>query len=332
MKIISFNSYKGGACRTTTCYNALPYIAKALKATSDEPIIVYDIDLDSMGLTNIFHVGVDSDTSKMKYSAKYLFVDDDNDINSSVYRDGLLSVKDDDEYFGYYEKVGKKLGLDDDGSVLFLGADKNASTISDDSYLKFAKAPPIQKLISNMQQMRPAPKAIIFDCASGVQMTTLAALRMADCCVMCMRPTFQFRIGTGDYLLNAIPDEIANRKTGQKREIVLLPTAVAQVEISESDPNREQALAMLNGLRSGAFKDIRRGIINEYIRESKSRDLGYVLNTEMVETREDDAVVGIPEIERFKWEEGLLYVQEDMTEQEKVLKKQYEKLAGIVTR
>lgn len=331
MKIISFNSYKGGACRTTTCYNALPYIAKALNATSEEPLIVYDIDLDSMGLTSIFHADIVTEQEKMKYSAKNLFVDDDSDINSKVYRTCLDNKKDIDEYFGYYEKVGNKLGLEDAGSVLFLGADKKASTISDDSYLRFAKAPPIQKILATMREMDHPPKAIVFDCAAGVQMTTLAALQLSQCCVMCMRPTFQFRIGTGDYLINAIPDEIEKRKTNVKREIVLLPTAVAQVNVAESDPNRENAIEELGRLRNRAFRDIRRGIIDVYIRESKGRNLGYTLNTEMMEDR-DGSVIGIPEIERFKWEEGLLYSQEDITEQEKSLKKQYEKLAKIITR
>ncbi|MDE7464438.1 MAG: hypothetical protein K2M48_05355, partial [Clostridiales bacterium] len=220
---------------------------------------------------------------------------------------------------------------EDDGSVLFLGADKNASTISDDSYLKFAKAAPILKIISNMKDMQPAPKAIVFDCASGVQMTTLVALQLADCSVMCMRPTFQFRVGTGDYLIRAIPDEIEKRKTNKKREVVLLPTSVAQVEVPESDPNRDQAMKQLSRLRDNAFRNIRLDIINEYNKESKGRDLGYTLNTEMTEDR-DGAVIGIPEIERFKWEEGLLYSMEDITEQEKLLKKQYEKLAGILAR
>ena len=149
MKIISFNSYKGGACRTTTCYNTLPYLAKAMKATSDEPVIVYDIDLDSMGLTSIFHAKKLTGKEKMAYSAKHLFVDDENGINQAVNREGLDSVKENEKYFRHYEKVGNQLGLEDDGSVLFLGADKNASTVSDDDYLKFAESSPVQKLISN---------------------------------------------------------------------------------------------------------------------------------------------------------------------------------------
>lgn len=331
MKIISFNSYKGGACRTTTCYNTLPYLAKALKATSDEPIIVYDIDLDSMGLTSIFHAKKLLGKTKLPYSAKHLFVDDENGINQTVNREGLDSIKENEKYFKHYEKVGNQLGLEDDGSVLFLGADKNASTVSDDDYLKFAEASPLQKLISNMKDMSPMPKAIIFDCASGVQMTTLVALQLSDCSVMCLRPTFQFRVGTSDYLLRKIPLEIGKRKTNRKREVILLPTSVAQIDVSESDPNRENAMAELNKLRNKAFANIRRDIISEYYNESKSVDLGYVLNTDMVEDR-DDPVVGIPEIERFKWEEGLLYTMEDITQQEKILKRRYEKLASLLAK
>ncbi|MDE7297091.1 MAG: AAA family ATPase [Clostridia bacterium] len=330
MKVISFNSYKGGACRTTTCYNTLPYLAKALGATSDEPIIVYDIDLDSMGLTSIFHAKKRTGKERLVYSAKHLFVDDENGINQKV-RDGLDSIKANQEYFSHYEKVGEQLGLEDDGSVLFLGADKNASTVSDDDYLKFAESSPAQMLIRKMKEMSPQPKAIIFDCASGVQMTTLVALQLSDYGVMCMRPTFQFRVGTADYLLRKIPFEINKRKSRQKREIILLPTAVAQMEVPEDDPNRDNALKMLNTLRKEAFDSINEDIIEEYKNESKDGGLGYVLNTEMVEDR-DDPVKGIPEIERFKWQECLLYKMDCITEQEKILKRRYEKIAGLLAR
>lgn len=330
MKVISFNSYKGGACRTTTCYNTLPFLAKALGATSDEPIIVYDIDLDSMGLTSIFHAKKRTGKEKLVYSAKHLFVDDENGINQKA-SEGLDSIKANQEYFGHYEKVGEQLGLEDDGSVLFLGADKNASTVSDDDYLKFAESSPAQTLIKKMKNMLLRPKAIIFDCASGVQMTTLVALQLSDYSVMCMRPTFQFRVGTADYLLRKIPFEINKRRSRQKREIILVPTAVAQMNIPEDDPNRDNALTKLSKLRKEAFDLINADIIEEYKNERKDGGLGYDLNTDMIEDR-DEPVVGIPEIERFKWEEGLLYKMDCITEQEKILKRRYEKLAGLLAR
>lgn len=331
MKIFSFNSYKGGACRTTTCYNTLPYLAKELGATSRSPIIVYDIDLDSMGLTTIFNRGADCGKEKMPYSAKHLFVDDENGFNAKIHRDGLESIEEDEKYFANYIKVGYDLGLEDNGSVLFLGADKNASTVSDKDYKPHSEASPVQEIIHYMQEMDTPPKAIVFDCASGVQQTTLVALQLSDCSVMCMRPTYQFRMGTSDYLLRKIPIEINKNKTSKKREIILLPTAVAQIDVPESDPNRDEAIATLNDMRKKARRAINRDIIFEYNKESAETDLGYVLNTEMVEDRAD-SVGGIPEIERFKWEEGLLYNMKDITEQEKLLKERYKKLASLMIR
>lgn len=331
MKIISFNSYKGGACRTTTCYNTLPYLAKALNATSKEPILVYDIDLDSMGLTSIFHAGKRSTSKRMPYSAEHLFIEDEDGITKKALE--ALDNEKTEEYYGYYEKVGIDLGLEDDGSVLFLGADKNASTITDDEYKQHSQFTPIQKLVRVMREMATPPKAIVFDCASGVQMTTLVALQLADCDVVCMRPTYQFRVGTGDYILRQIPNEISKHTTETKREVVLLPTAVAQVNVPENEPMREKALDLLNTRRKKAFDAITKDIVLVYKMKNKNSKLDYSLNTEMFEDR-NDPVKGLPEIERFKWEEELLYSldEEEMTEQEKLLKKKYEKLAGILAR
>lgn len=334
MKIISFNSYKGGACRTTTCFNTLPYLAKALNATSEEPILVYDIDLDSMGLTNLFHVGEKPSEERMRYSAKNLFVEDDEGINQTVQRE--LGRDKIDAFYGYHEKVGETLGLDDCGSVLFLGADRNAPTITDDDFVRYSDDAPIERFIRAIEYMKNTakkPKAIVFDCASGMQMTTLTALGLADSAVVCMRPTYQFRVGTGDYVLNQIPAEINKSFDGKKREIVLLPTAVSQINVPENEPNRDEVLNRLNDLRDGAFNAIDSDIVMRYKRIQKMTKFRYTLNTDMFED-DESAVKGLPEIERFKWEETLLYGMkpEEMTEQERILQKQYEKLANILAR
>lgn len=331
MKIISFNSYKGGACRTTTCYNTLPFLAKELGATSEEPILVYDIDLDSMGLTSIFHAGQLSTKEKMPYSAKHLFVDDEKGINKQALED--LDNGETKEYFKHYEKVGKLLGLEDEGSVLFLGADRNASTITDDDYNKFKERQPIQDLIKRFRK-KARVKAIVFDCASGVQMTTLVALQLAHCSVVCMRPTYQFRVGTSDYILRQIPAEIQRRNTNKVREVVLLPTAVAQINVSQDDPHYDKAIKALNSKRKWAFQAIDQDIVEEYDDEYGSKEKKeFVLNTEMLDDR-NGSVRGIPEVERFKWQEELLYTlnEEEMTKQELELKDKYKKLAGILAR
>ena len=327
MQVITFNSYKGGACRTTTCYNALPYLAQKLGATSDCPILVFDIDLDSMGLTNIFQAKLSNaeKNKKRTYSAKNLFVED-SPVNHDVRTRRMKSVREDDWYFSLFDKIGNDLGLSDDGCVLFCGADKNAASISDDDYLRFADASPLLTLLQALRNMPPdkQPKAVILDCASGVQMSTVSALKNTDCAVMCMRPTMQFRMGTRDYLLTQIPGELKNHRRRKARRIILLPTAVAQINVSANDPNKANAEKELASLKKKTFETIQYRIIDDIIEDDS--DLGYELVTDMI----DGEVKGIPEIERFKWEEGLLYTLDEWTEQEKILKRQYERLADVI--
>lgn len=334
MLVLSFNSYKGGACRTTTCYNTLPYIAEKLGATSRQPVLVFDVDLDSMGLTNLL---IETDSYKKKevkpYSARHLFIDDNEGINRDLNMYGLTSVEESDWYFGNFVKVGEKLGLKDDGSVLFCGADPAADTISDEQFAKQKDKPPLRLLISKIKDMNEEnrPKAIVFDCASGIQQTTLSVLSSIDCAVMCMRPTDQFRIGTRDYLLEKIPSKIKRFTGGKRRKIVLLPTSVSPNTVPESDPNYKNALVKLTNLKKSSFEKISRQIIIPIKNALENKSvLGYELNTDMI--NQNEGIEGIPEIERFKWEESkLLYSMPEMlTEQEKLLKSRYEMLAGIL--
>lgn len=328
MKIISFNSYKGGACRTTTCYNTLPYLAHELGATARQPIIVVDCDLDSMGLTSIFHADnkeEDERKEKLPYSAKHLFVNDNDGINEAL-SSPLTDVRE-DEYFKYYEKVGKDLGLEEEGSVLFLGVDKLERTISDDEYdskEKFAQYAPAGSLITALKRMSKAnrPKAIVFDCASGVQMTTIAVFKYVDYSVMCMRPTLQFRIGTRDYLYSMLPGQM-NSSSEEEPKIILLPTSVASAENAAGNVGY-----VLEQMRKDTIKEIRKNIVNYIMFESKNGELGYKLIPDMAETD----CFGLPEIERFKWKECLLFKEKELTEQEKALQEQYIKLAKILAR
>lgn len=327
MKFISFNSYKGGACRTTTCYNTLPYLAKALGATAHRPIIVFDIDLDSMGLTSILTPEHLKSDERLIYSARNLFVDDEEGINDYL-RDGKLKNAEDEKYFKYFKRVGNDLGLEDDGAVLFCGADINASTISDDDFVSQKESLPLQALKEALEELDEddQPVAVIFDCASGLQMSTIAALSMVQKAVVCMRPSLQFRLGTYDYLRKKIPKEIDKSNSG-RREIVLLPTSVPANIVSDSDPNREKALKVLNDLRKSTRGLITDGIV-DIIKRAGERSLGYVLNSEMAEI--DD--FGLPEIERFKWEECLLYKEQPITEKEKLLQQKYKQLANILAK
>lgn len=334
MKVISFNSYKGGACRTTTCYNTLPYLAEKMGATAQQPIIVVDCDLDSMGLTSIFHANEKraGRGEKLPYSAKHLFVDDAEGINNSM-RTGRFTDVREDQYFKHYEKVGHKLGLEEDGSVLFLGVDENERTISDDDYADketFLNSSPAGHLVhalGRIQDESKRPKAIIFDCASGVQLTTLAVFMIIDFAVVCMRPSLQFRIGTRDYLYRMLPGQIKTARKRKERKVVLVPTSVAgEAIVSDDEPNCEELRETLDRLRNDTIMSIRKDIVNFIIRESDNVNLGYTLVPDMTEL----SCFGLPEVERFKWEECLLYKKTQLTAQEQSLNERYNMLASIV--
>lgn len=333
MKVISFNSYKGGACRTTTCYNTLPFLAKKFGATTDQPIIVFDVDLDSMGLTSLLKT-LDYG-SPLPYSARHLFIDDEEGINRAIRSGSLAKIN----YYSFFDKVGTTLGLDDDGSVLFCGADINADTISDEQFKTFENNSPLVNLISAFYTLEESkrPKAIIFDCASGIQQTTLNVLSEIDCAVMCMRPTTQFRLGTADYLINKIPKKLMRLGMNKNRRIILLPTSVSSINICDSDPNFEKARQELLAMKEEAFEKIEDEIAY-YIKQQCSRvsnPYGYELDLSFLNTAEE--IYGLPEIERFKWSEAeLLYKiakrDEALTEQEKLLIAGYEKLADVIAR
>lgn len=330
MLAISFNSYKGGSCRTTTCYNTLPYLAEILNASAHRPLLVFDVDLDSMGLTNL--LTKDKFVSQSGYSAGDLFKNSDNfelkNINTNLRTQLMKPADDPDSFFGKtFIKVGNALGLDDDGSVLFCGADVDSPSITDEDYRLYAERYPLNDLMRALNRMpeEDRPVAIVFDCASGNQPSTRIILQTAGVHVMCMRPTVQFRIGTRDYMLKTLPNEFSNASVGIEHRVVLLPTAVANINISSEEPRYEEARDELTRLKSRVVRNIDRFIVNQVV---TNEDIGYVLVDTML--KGDD--IGIPEVERFKWHECLLYNMDPLTTAEIKVKERYKMLAEVIVR
>lgn len=327
MLVISFNSYKGGACRTTTCYNTLPYLAEKLGATSKQPILVFDVDLDSMGLTSLF-LGEQKQSVAKEYSARHLFVNDENGINTKISSRGISSIEKGEWLFKHFTKVGNHLGLEDDGSVLFLGADTKNDVISDDEFKSMEEDSPLEVLLDALREMNLQPKAVVFDCASGVQLTTLRVIMSIDRSVMCMRPTTQFRIGTRDYVLNKIPDKLGIVSYA-KREIILLPTAVPSIMIPDDESDRKAVEDELKQLKAKVYKKINRDIV-ETVKADRRAKQYYELNAKMADFEND--VVGIPEIQRFKWSESELIhnLKNTLSAEEKLLESRYIMLAEML--
>ena len=319
MKIISFNSYKGGACRTTTCYNTLPFLAKELGATEKQPILVFDVDLDSMGMTNL--LDKPDNFRNSKYSANNLFVRDRDGICARI-QNGFDEEGDLEDYYSLFNRVGNELGLEDDGAVLFCGVDSALSNFSDDTFKSVYDEvnSPLGKLISALNDLDDdeKPKALIFDCAAGMQMSTVMVMEKVDTMVMCMRPTYQFRAGTKHYIIQRIPQKLRYQQLSDPRRLVLVPTAVA--------PCGEDSPKDILKLRNEAYRGIlqMRNLTDTYDVD----DLGYRFVDDMIDGVD---TMGIPEVERFKWqEEGTLYKVEECTPQEEKLKSRYIKLAEVI--
>ncbi len=320
MKIISFNSYKGGACRTTTCYNTLPFLAKELGATSAQPILVFDVDLDSMGMTNL--LDKQGKFNHAKYSANNLFKKDLFGICEHIKNNEFDDEEDLENYYALFNKAGKELGLEDDGAVLFCGVDSAMSNFSDDTFKSVYDEinSPLGNLIRALNGLEDdqKPKAIVFDCAAGVQMSTIMVLEKVNTMVMCMRPTFQFRTGTSHYIINRIPQKLRHQQLSNPRRLVLVPTAVAAC-----GANSTREILML---RNESYRGIQN--IRELADTYSAEDLGYRFIDDMID---DLDTMGIPEVERFKWkEEGVLYKIQDCTPEEEILKSRYQKLAQVI--
>lgn len=330
MLTISFNSYKGGSCRTTTCYNTIPFLADKLKATSHNPIIVFDFDLDSMGLTNLLDKSGSGDRAKREaYSARNLFVEKNDDIKSAIKT--LDNVE--DSYFENYEKVGYKFNLSDNGAVLFCGANKNSPTLTDNDAEMFQQRSPLSDLVTALRGLNEEdqPRALIFDCAAGIQMTTAVVLSLVEEIIVCMRPSLQARIGTFDYLSYYIPQRIAkSQSSSYPRTVYLVPTSVSQLKLTEDELKNDMATNNLRGLRSDVLEAIEKGLIRQ-IKGKGELALRYKFNYDMA-VEDETKEYGIREVERFKWEECLIYKMPNLIKEEQCLLGRYQKLADIVTK
>ena len=291
----TFFSYKGGAGRSTTCLNTLPFLAEETGANTKAPILLLDMDIESAGMTYLLKM---QDEFKGKFDVKELIKGDENWPQNSVGE----SVTEHPLY-RYFKPVGHKLGLDNDNAVMFLGVDDSSNTV-DRAVIDGACEAVLTKFrhfcINNKV------KVAVFDSAAGDQFSARLAVEIADKLVFCMRPTIQFRIGTFNYL-HRMSMRVGN--FGDDLDIILLPTVVPlDIEI---DGARQL---------SSAANDI-------------ARRLETLGNLRICKSFTYEDNFGINEIVRFKWQEGILYELQrfkELTSDELTALKRYKCLAKII--
>ncbi len=290
MKTITFYSYKGGAGRSSTTLNTLPYLVESMRASASSPIIVLDMDLDSAGMTYLLGLDVHF---KDRYDVKSFLMGDESWSDAPA---GSLAEH---EFYQKLVPVGETLGVEN-GAVLFLGVDD--AKLVDPNQMDGTKEGVFNKLRRFCR--KNGIKAVVIDSSAGDQFSAVLSTGAADDIVCCMRPTMQFRIGTFNYLHRL------SEKTQDKR-IVLLPTVVPSSD-KEIDGEMQRDKAIKNICARVEDLDMR------------------MVRTDFV----TEGCLGINEVERFKWKEGVLYKigqTSELTADEKEATRRYSKLARILS-
>lgn len=224
MKTITFYSYKGGAGRSSTTLNTLPYLVQAFHATANSPILVLDMDLDSAGMTYLLGLDVHF---KERYDVKSFLMGDEN------WSEAPASSLQNHEFYQKFVPVGDILGVENE-AVMFLGVDDGKPV--DNNQMDGTKEGVFNKL--NRFCRKNGVKAVVIDSSAGDQFSAVLSTGAANDIVCCMRPTMQFRIGTFNYLHRLA------EKTSEKR-VVLLPTVVPNLD-KEIDGETQRTKAINN--------------------------------------------------------------------------------------
>lgn len=295
MTITTFFSYKGGAGRSTTCLNTIPFVAEREDAFSRAPLILIDMDIESAGMTYLLN---QEDVFKGKNDVKIFLK------NEEAWSSENNCELSEHPFYRWLVPVGKKLGLDDDYAVMFLGVD--------DSSPQLNRSDVEGRLDEVMHKLRRFAqnyhcKGIIMDSAAGDQFSARLAVDHADTIVFCMKMTHQFRIGTFNYL-NKLGIRLGS--SADEKKVILLPTVVPQDAVidgvSQMQTSIEDIANRVNNLSRIEVCD------------------AFVSSADMF---------GINEVMRFKWKEGILFKlrnETEITADEETALKRYRKLAKIV--
>ncbi len=221
MKTITFYSYKGGAGRSSTTLNTLPYLVQSMNATARNPILVLDMDLDSAGMTYL--LGLDAHF-KGNYDVKRMLKAEES------WSEAPAPTLEQHEFYQKLMPVGEVLGVENK-AVMFLGVDDRMQI--DNNEMDGTKEGVFNKL--NRFCRKNGIRAVVLDSSAGDQFSAVLSTGAANDIVCCMRPTMQFRIGTFSYL-NRLSD-----KTSDKR-IIILPTVVPEDRTIDGELQRDKAI------------------------------------------------------------------------------------------
>ncbi len=304
-KFISCFSYKGGAGRSTLAINVIPFLAEKLGASEDHPLVLVDMDIDSCGLTYLFDLHndkrIDEDSVQYWFSPKVSNmpkVDEEDEIESALKHN----------MFKKLFPVGKFFGKRD-REILCLPASPGVSISGDNNNSSYDA-----KLSNNLVEFRDMCKEIavgvLFDSAVGDQLTAVWSNKSSDYIMCCMRPTKQFRDGTNRFF-----DKFDTKVLGKK--IIVIPNVVPTDKLSIKDERGQT-----NHYPSYAKERICEDFADNVQRKNNT----YILDLL------EGGKFGVPKVDRFMWQEGVLRNSTDLSDLEHVALDRYEEIALIIAK
>ncbi|MDE6504308.1 MAG: hypothetical protein K2L42_00365 [Clostridia bacterium] len=314
MAVISFYSYKGGSGRTTTTLNTLYYIIQETRPKSSSPLIIVDADNESYGMSMLLR-----DTEKYcppEVSLQGLGVraQQDTFTSSGNPRDWRSYEK----LNKYFIPVGNYFTNDiENDAVLLLRSDVTPAEQRASWETVFAMNNSTGKesrnLTAALDKMNLCDCTVVFDTPSGTQDMATFSLDNSDYIVCCMRPSVQFEKGTRLCFSKFIEKWT---KTGNEKNIIFCPSAVPfrQMNIdSKVYPAHYTATLFASFREQMEIKaHASRGTVN------------------IIWDMKEGVVPGIPEVDRFKWQECCLAKIGGDKEDERLAKEKYQKLARIL--
>ena len=315
MAINSFFSYKGGSGRTTTTFNTLYYLIQEIQPDSSHPLVIIDADNESYGLSMLLKDPDKSYPTETSLQGLGITAKQDTFVRNGRVDDWHSYVN-----FGkYFIPVGHCFTKDvENDAVLLLRSDVTPA----EQYTAFEKVFSMNEggkeygnLAEALKIMSDCDCTVVFDTPSGTQDMATFALNHSDTIVCCMRPSVQFEMGT------RLCFEKLIAKWGQKgneKKIIFCPSAVP-FRKAEVDGNVYPEY-YINSVFSRFKAEM----------ETKAHDTRGVVK--LVWGMQDGEVPGIPEVDRFKWQECCLAKIGSDKEDERMAKEKYRKLAQLIER
>ena len=315
MSVISFFSYKGGSGRTTATLNTLYYLIQEQKPTRKSPLIIVDADTESYGMSMLIK---DS-------GAKY-------DAEQSLQGLGVRAKSDTFNYNGdptdwgsykklneYFIPIGNYFTRDvENEAVLLLRSDVTPAeqdSLWETVFAMNGQGPENKNLTAAFDVMDRCDCTVVFDTPSGTQDMATFSLDRSDTIVCCMRPSVQFEKGTRLCFEKLMAKWAAVKN---EKKIIFCPSAV---------PFREMQID--THVYPAYYKDNLFAGFREEM-DTKAHDTRGVIR--LAWGMQEGAVPGIPEVDRFKWQECCLAKLATDAPDEVMAKEKYRQLANLLIR